>query len=115
MNKKQRCVILIGCIIVAGMTLFPPYRGIQIKSGDNLTAFAGYHCIFAPPSTYVVCRRLYADDTKWYYNNYGPRSYRDNPQAFISYIDAQRLTAQLVAVVLITFGLAVVFQRRKTD
>ena len=109
MNKKQRYVIFIGCIIVAVMTLFPPYQGVEIRKGDNLTAFAGYRCIFVPPSAYVICKGLYGKDRaeRWVGHNAGDTFVEE----FTSHIDAQRLAAQMVAVVLITCGLAFVSSR----
>ena len=101
MNNKQQWVILIGCFIVVGMTVFPPHRGVVLQSsgllpngisvvpGDGQTRFIGYHFIWAPP-----------DRRKSIYR---------------TQLDIERLAAQIVAVVLITCGLAVVFQRRKTD
>ena len=112
MNKKQRCVILIGCIIVAGMTLFPPYRGVECRwhseQGDTLTRFIGYHFIYAPPSPEIVYEKLVGKP---------PRDNKERFERFeyTSHLDIERLATQIIAVVLITCGLAVVFQRRKTD
>ncbi len=113
MNKQQRFTILIGCLIIAAMSLFPPYQGVTLRSRtlskivpeDTLTRFVGYHFICIPPSPGIVYEKLYgrlSEQSKTFSKN-----------NYTSHLDLERLAVQMVAVILITCGLAVVFQRRK--
>jgi hypothetical protein len=120
MNKKQRNVILIGCVLIAGMTLFPPYRGVDLHTGgpsndfyiskghteypqrDALTRFVGHRFIYTPPSPEAVYEKLYGVSPKK--NKYF------KSREYTSHLDIERLSAQIVAVVLVTFGLAVAFK-----
>ena len=101
------------------MTLFPPYQGVnlperlslkvrQVRSEkDLITRFIGYHFICIRPSQETVYEKMHgispADD-KYF-----------NKNKYTSHLDIERLAVQIVAVVLITCGLAFAFQRRKTD
>ena len=55
MNRKQRITVTIGIITFALASLFPPFTGIYLREGDDLTRFIGYHWIFSPlhPGTFV--------------------------------------------------------------
>jgi hypothetical protein len=114
MNKKQRFIILIGCVLIAGMALFPPYRGVNVTGyipggtpGVVLTRFIGYRFIYAPPIPEIVYEKLHGKSPAY-------DKYFDKDE-YTSQLDIERLTVQIVAVVLITCGLAVAFQRRRTD
>lgn len=46
--KKLRAAILVSCaILVAALTLFPPWWG-RTAGGRDL--YYGYHCVMSPPS-----------------------------------------------------------------
>jgi len=96
--KRQQIIVLAGCLLVAGMALFPPYLGVALREGDNLTRFIGYYCILSPPGPRAVYEKLYGKPFVAGY--YGPYESR-----YTSQIDMQRLAVQVIAILVVTTGL----------
>ena len=95
MSKYQKFVILLACIIIVGMCVYPPMYGKktsyylttsrQSKSYTS-THFVGYHFFFKPPKEYDNCR-----------------------------IDLERLSVQIIAVLAVGVGLFVIGPKRKHE
>ncbi len=50
MISPVKRVLVVGCVLVVVMCLFPPYYGTRLLEGDNIYRFVGYHFIASPPS-----------------------------------------------------------------
>ena len=98
--KKQQIIILAGCGLIAAMALFPPYLGVELRSGDNLRRFIGYNCILSPPVPKTVYQKLKGKPfDRW-----------TSTDRYTSQIDEQRMEIQIGVVVLVVIGLAFAFK-----
>jgi hypothetical protein len=97
--KRQQIIVLAGCLLVAVMALFPPYLGVALREGENLTRFIGYYCILSPPEPRAVYEKLYGKPFES-----GPYS-RPVESRYTSQIDMQRLAVQVIAILVVTTGL----------
>ncbi len=90
----QRIVLILGCVLIAIIVMFPPYFGTYVRDGDNLTRFIGYYPIIKPPAPSVVATKMELES-----GAYAPQ------RRYHSQIDVDRLYAQIVGVVLLVVGL----------
>ena len=100
MNRKQRLVLIVGCIAVLMLTLFPPWV-YQFKIDDSLIKIPGVHAfVFAPPSQGDAIRTL----------GVGLPFYLTSV-----WLDGPRLAGEFAGVVLATTGLVLAFWRRPDE
>jgi len=114
-----RYVVLAGCVLIAAMVMFPPYQGVYRRSRTTTTRFMGYYSFFSPPDSKAVWEEIWdkswdRDFKAWVSEDGRPgRTWEDHHEYYTSHIDTDRLHAQLVAIVLITCGVAFAFRQRE--
>lgn len=97
MNKKQKFIILVGVIVIAIMTLFPPFY-FKNRKGHKIGK-ATYGFILLPPQPIDVFLKLGVDDRR----------------VAAVVLNIYQLGAQIAAVVIITAGLVFVFSGKKNS
>lgn len=97
--KRHQFVILLGCLVAAGMCLYPPMIGVQLREGDNLERFIGYYRLDKEPEYHAI--RVAMFNTP-HIQDRGLLSAR---------LDTQRLAVQIVGVLIVTFGLGFALRR----
>jgi len=77
MNRKQKCVIAVGVVLILAAGLFPPYDGEKIVTASlKVTTRLGYYFLFLPPSRELVARSLEGEISKksqWEMSTYRSR------------------------------------------
>jgi len=110
MNLPQRIVLIVGCLAILGMALFPPWVFVYnypgccggINHDEHAERPAGYHSIFGQhvpqdPTALVALFNIDMNAVK------APRvPERDRLEFFALRIDAARLSIQLGAALLLT-------------
>ena len=65
MKKRQKTLLILGCLLLAFTFLFPPWQsGIKGSIGDleiGAADFIGYHLIFAPPQDHMLSVFIYRE------------------------------------------------------
>lgn len=109
MNLPQRIVLVLGIIVVAGITLFPPW--IYVRRVSAIGNFGevyqersgGYHAIWtSAPSDQAELARLFSITE--------PEAV---PGTFAARIDQSRLGFELIGAVIIAALLCVIFKDKK--
>ena len=108
MKSKHRYFLICGLGLVGILCLFPPYVGVQLRTGDNIRRSVGYHSVFFPPEPGAICTALFNDygvDEKSCLWNVGNRG------QFSAYIDTSRLLVQASGVIMIMIVVMLAFER----
>ncbi len=100
MNKKQKTVVTAAVVLVIACGLFPPYEGEYRGYGHLRKTYAGYHCIFFPPSI----EQLQAAFGTWSSSRY----------LFNARIIVSQVCLQVGILVIAAAGLYLLFGDRKT-
>lgn len=104
--NKQKITVLIGCFSVAAMVLFPPYLGVTSpRHGKSVPRFIGYYSILSPPGGEVVYERMFNKPFFYISPDRGPFE-----SDYTAQIDLQRLTIQILAIMIVTAGLVFVLK-----
>ena len=103
MNRRQRVVILAGCLLLLLLGLFPPYEGVYLRGGgDNPEVFIGYHSISWAPSRSAALEKLLADT--------------DTAVEHVKVrIEMDRFWIGFVVCIVVTLGLVAVLSSSKPD
>ena len=112
MNRRQRVVILTGCLVLLLLGLFPPYKG-DISYGPNTmpSVFIGYHSILWAPTYHGHRIDLESVDPR------DVEFFRDNRviAAVDIRINMDRFWIGFVVCIAVTLGLVVVLSSSKPD
>ena len=110
--KRHQVVILLGCLIAAGMCLYPPMIGVQYGHRDEPERFIGYRRLDKERDEELPVRPQEVGEDIGMYNLRAALSTRYTPTSVLrSHLDTQRLAVQLVGVLILTFGLAFALRR----
>lgn len=103
--RLPQTISIAGLLTAAVMCLYPPYYGVMVRDGDNLTEFVGYASVFSGPSKEKIASAFLSEGVAWYSQKWSSR--------FSSRIDSWRLICQLMLVGFVVGVLLLLFRPGK--
>ena len=94
MHLSQRIIILVGCLLLCVILLFPPWLLTFNAAPIANKRSAGYHLLFRPPAVDPNLKG----------------------QMYYSYeLDTTRLEVEVLGILLVTLLLSIAFRKRRTS